>query len=334
MQNENTLIPKISADSVDSTDRVIRLKGNVKDRRILQDVVGVFGMSVDAIEMLDVSKKYGVVFPPALIKKMKEHDVQFLKDKLTGELLPTLYDYSESGFAGQVRLTVKEGVSRQAVGNFLNSFEEYSNHCKMDELIQELRDISIVVAEIKRGQETDRYAKIVSGKRTLEMAMAITDDDGLKKQLLAQAIAQLHEGYTSVGMALQEKLNSVESVPDGLWKQIWLILCDPNYLDGKKSQYEEIKEHISYYCLALEEMSIACAVANKEDLIPLLMKDARSIFEHKKLDEISTFRKLKIVPDTEMWFETLPTAIEGIGEGPIMIELTGEDLQEALAYGK
>lgn len=58
-------------------------------------------------KIVDPNLDYVVKFTPELLKKMEEHDIQFLRDKLTGDLLPDLYDYTDKRIGGKIRLEIK-----------------------------------------------------------------------------------------------------------------------------------------------------------------------------------------------------------------------------------
>lgn len=67
----------------DDMDKVATDKRNNDITQLLGKMVNVLEIGRNAKKIIDPNLEYAVEFPAELLKKMEEHDVRFLTDKLT-----------------------------------------------------------------------------------------------------------------------------------------------------------------------------------------------------------------------------------------------------------
>ncbi len=225
MQEKNEIINvKIKYERLDDE---IENAANNKRRQDLNTLLGHVVNSLDIgrniKKVVDPNLEYAVKFPAALLKKMDEHDMQFLTDSVTGELLPDLYDYTEKGIGGKIRLEIKGKPTAQDWNNLSMSFNNLIEQNRYDMLIEQIQEIRAVAKEIERGQDRDRFAKVNAGRKMLLDAINVKDDDAMKRDMMLKAVGLLREGRELIESTLMEKLDSLEMIPQNKAKR--LIKC-------------------------------------------------------------------------------------------------------------
>lgn len=234
---------------------------------------------------------YAVKFTPELLAKMKTNDIQFLNDKLTGDILPVLYNYTEKGFGGQVRLELKGNITSQDVSALSNSLNNLLEQKKYDALIQQVQQINATVKRIERGQDTDRFALIISGREKLIHALAIENDDDLRKKLIVEAISTLCDGRKKVELPLLDKLNALTPVTENRFFRF--IHCfNPDYYNKHTGDYEDIQEYFEYYCMSIEPLAYAYTELKQPQMIENVIKECSNVFTHPNLPYLTTVEPL------------------------------------------
>lgn len=290
---KNTIID-INCD-VKQIDKDIRRVASNKRKfdfyTFLGGLVNLCDVAKNAKNIIKPNLEYAVKFTPELLKKMKEHDVQFLNDNITGEILPVLYDYTEKGFGGQVRLELKGNITNQDFANFSNSLTNLLEQKKFDALVEQIQQIHSTVKRIERGQDNDRFALVISGREKLLHALSIENDDELKKSLIIQAISTLCDGRKKVELSLIDKLNDITIVPNNDFKRI--IKClKPGYYNTQTDRYENIQEYFEYYCMSIEPLAYAYTCLNQPQMVEKVLKDCQNVFNHPKLSYLASVESL------------------------------------------
>ena len=248
---------------------------------------------------------YVVKFTPELLKKMEEHDIQFLRDKLTGELLPDLYDYTEKGIGGKIRLEIQGRPTGQDVTNLSNSMNNLIEQQRYEALAEEIQHLHIIAKRIERGQDNDRFAKVNAGRKHLLDALNYQGTEEEKKKFVLDALAMLRDGYEIIERTLIDKLDALEEIPESKIKRLWICFWQPDYFDKQTGRYGDIQEYFQYYYMSIQPMACAYTYLGQPQLIEGLLEDSRKVFEHDKIGYLSTVEYL--LPDGKfdgIWYKS------------------------------
>ena len=299
-------------------------------------LANLFTISEEGKRLINPETEYIAKFTPKLLELMDEHDVQFLKDKATGELLPDLYDYTNKGLGGKVRLEVRSSISAQDLLNFNIAANNLMLQQKIEELAVEIRKIQRIAVQIERGQDNDRFAKVEAGRNMFQQALRIVDDNDLKRKMIVNAIALLNEGRALIEKTIIEKLNVIEGVPKNLIVRTWKIFIGDGYLEDKRSEYRSIQEYFYYYCMALEPLAYAYYSLSQTQLIEEVLLESKGVLEHPRLEVLRSFEPLlSEKPSEDVWYLNADKyekeLMEAYSENkPIEISITGQQLLEAI----
>lgn len=266
-----------------------RKKGDF--RSFIANLINISDIANNAKKIIKPDLEYAVKFTPELLAKMKTNDIKFLNDKITGDILPVLYDYTEKGFGGQVRLELKGNITCQDVSALSTSFNNLLEQKRYDALIQQVQQIFSTVKRIERGQDTDRFALIISGREKFTQALAIENDDDLRKKLIVEAISTLCDGRKQVELPLMDMLNNLTPVPQNGFLRF--IRCfNDEYYNLHTGQYEEIQEYFKYYCMSIEPLAYAYKELNQPQMVETIVNECSDVFNHDKLSYLSTVEPL------------------------------------------
>lgn len=285
-------------------DKVVEEKRKVDVNSLLGQLFNSIETVRNAKRVINPDLDYVVKFTPELLKKMGEHDVQFLKDKVTGDLLPDLYDYTEKRIGGKVRLEIKGEPTGQDLVNLSNSVNNLIEQQRYDALVEEIQNLHIVVKRIERGQDNDRYAKVIAGRKHLLDALNYIGTEEEKKKMMFDALVLLREGRQLIETTLIDKLNMLDSVPERKIQRLWKCFIQPDYYDKQTSQFEDIQEYFEYYYMSIQPMAYVYIYLNQPQLIERLLVDSKKVFEHKNVKKLATIELL--LPDTkfgETWYK-------------------------------
>ncbi|MDD3139608.1 MAG: hypothetical protein PHX08_11635 [Lachnospiraceae bacterium] len=288
----------------DDMDKVATDKRNNDITQLLGKMFNVLEIGRNAKKIIDPNLEYAVKFPAELLKKMEEHDVRFLTDKLTGDLLPDLYDYTDKGIGGKIRLEIKGKPTSQDLLNLNNAVNNLIEQNRYDALVQQIQQIHAVAMRIERGQDNDRFAKVNAGRKMLLDATRIQNNDVLKEKMILEAVAMLREGRELIEITLLDKLNSLEMVPKNVFRRLWTCAKKPEYFEKQTGKHQDIQEYFQYYYLSIEPMAYAYTYLGQSHLVESLLYDSRKVFEHDKIKCLSSIELL--LPDKEfgdMWYK-------------------------------
>lgn len=289
----------------DDMDRAVSDKRKKDTNQLLGRMFNVLEIGRNAKKVIDPNLEYAVKFPAELLKKMEEHDMQFLTDKLTGDLLPDLYDYTEKGIGGKIRLEIKGKPKSQDMVNLSNAVNNLIEQNRYDALVQQIQQIHAVAKRIERGQDNDRFAKVNAGRKMLLDAIRIHDNDVLKEKMILEAVVMLREGRELIEITLLDKLNSLEMVPKNVIKRLWSCAKEPEYFDKQTGRHQDIQEYFQYYCMSIEPMAYAYTCLGQSQIVESLLQDSRKVFEHDKIECLSSIERL--LPNKEfgdMWYKS------------------------------
>lgn len=295
----------ISYERLDENiDNVAADKHHIDVNAFLVQLFNALEIERNAQKIINPSLDYVVKFTPELLKKMEEHDIQFLKDKLTGELLPDLYDYTEKGIGGKIRLEIKGKPTGQDMVNLSNVMNNLIEQQRYEALIEAIQQLHVVAKRIERGQDLDRFAKVNAGRKHLLDAFNYQGTEEEKKKLVFDALAILREGRELIEKILMDKMDALEEVPEGKLKRLWTCFSHPEYFGEQTRKYDDIQEYFQYYYMSIQPMAYAYTYLEQPQLIEGLLEDSRKIFEHKNIRCLSSVEYL--LPNgnfDRMWYK-------------------------------
>lgn len=343
MKNEMVEVEITYEPIDDEIDNVASIKKSKDVNGFLSKLFNVVQIGHDAKRIIDPNLDYAVKFPAELLKKMEEHDVQFLKDKATGDILPTLYDYTDKGYGGQIRLEIRGQVTEQEITNFGNSMNNLIEQVRYDNMIEEIQKVHAIVQTIEKGQDNDRFARVNAGRQLLLNALSIKHDEQKKQDMIMAAIETLLVGCEQVQATLVSKMNELPVVPEKFLPRALFVLKDADNRGNVKTKYADVQEYFSYYCRALEPLAYAYTIMGEPQMIENLLISTKKVFEHKNIERLTMMEPLLLKGDyTKMWYKNpekneqmLIESYKDFDDGnDRIIIVSGQQLMEVLDYGE
>ncbi len=288
----------------ENLSRMVLDKYHVDVNNFLVQLFNTIEIERNVQKIINPTDDYIVKFTPELLKRMEKHDVRFLRDRLTGELLPDLYDYTDKGIGGKIRLEVKKNLSAQDIVNLNNAINNLIEQQRYENLVKEIHKLNIVIKRIERGQDFDRFAKVNAGRKHLLDALKYNGTEEEKKNFVRDALAMLRQGKELIEITLLNKLNELDEVPKGKVRCLWKCFSQPEYFDEQTKKYNDIQEYFEYYYKSIQSMAYAYTYLRQPQLIEGLLEDCRKVFEHKNLCYLSSIEYL--YPDKNydgMWYK-------------------------------
>ena len=335
---------EITYEPIDDEIDDIAYKKKSKDvNGFLVKLFNVVQIGNDAKRILDPNLDYAVKFPAELLKKMEKHDLQFLKDKATGEILPTLYDYTDKGYGGQIRLEIRGQVTEQDVANLGSSMNNIFEQARYDNMIEEIQKVHAVAQRIEKGQDNDRFARVNAGRQLLLNALSIKDDEQKKNDMIMASIETLLVGCEQVQATLVSKMNELPVVPGKFLPRALFVLKDADNRGNVITKYADVQEYFSYYCRALEPLAYAYTIIGEPQMIENLLISTKKVFEHKNIERLTMMEPLLLKGDyTKMWYKNpaknemkLIESYKDLDDGnDRIITVSGQQLLEVLDYGE
>ena len=290
-KNENEELNVLEGEIIDD-DIVVKLDNDCSDsKQNLLGLFNVFKLGIDTKKLIQPDHEYLVKFPPALLKKMKEHDLEFLKDSLTGELLPILYDRTEKNIGGQIRLELRNNVTAEQWGNLGNSISQSINQARFDNFTDQIEQLTKNVQRIQQGQDSDRFAEIQAGIGLLDDAK--NSNSKINRILSAHSAKEkLKTGANKVKNALISELESLPDISDSPLSRIWFTLQDPENRPNLLTSYNQIQIYFENYYKALIPLAEAYTLIGEPERIEALIESTSVILNHKDLEKLKRAEKL------------------------------------------
>lgn len=319
-------------------DAVAEEKHSSDLNAFLDMLVNVFEVGKNLKKVINPDIVYVAKFPPDLLKKIEEHDLQFLKDKVTGEILPDLYDYTDKHLGGKVRLEMKGVPNSQDITNLGASISNLLEQQRYDALISEMKSIHAVSKRIERGQDNDRFALVNSGRKKLIDAWNIKDNLELQKHMVLDALSSLRDGREAIEKTLMDKLDSLEYVHRNRLKRLWQCFRDGDFYYRQEHRYDDVQEYFQYYYLSMQPMAFAYTYLNQPQLIQNMIEDSRKVLEHENIYKLESIERLLIDRDFEgVWYREIPQKEQKLLEvynqknsDELLISFRGQALLEAI----
>lgn len=256
LKNDNDEVIVLEGEVIDA-DIAVKFDTHRKDSQ--KDILGlfnVFKLGIEAKNVIKPNHEYLVKFPAALLKKMEEHDLEFLKDSLTGELLPIMYDHTEKNIGGQIRLELRNNVTAEQWGNLGNSISQSITKARFDNLTYQIEQLSKNVQRIQQGQDSDRFAEILTGIELLDDAKNSNSEIN-RIESAHSAIKTLKSGANKVKLALISELDSLPDISNSIFSRIWFTIQDTENRPSLHTSYNQIQIYFENYYKALIPMAEA-----------------------------------------------------------------------------
>ncbi|HEM5420897.1 hypothetical protein HO984_00195 [Streptococcus suis] len=267
---------------------------DIKSTRPKDDYLGLFNIFRIGNQVKDIvspNKEYIVKFPAELLKKMRENNVDFLRDKLTDELLPVLYDYTEKGIAGQIRLELKDYVTPQQWENLGNSLNQSIDQIRLNNLANQLELVYQSVQRIQEGQDSDRFAEVLTGIELLDDAKN-SKVEGNRLSYTHEAISKLKSGTNKVKLALLSELEKLPDIEDSFFSRFWFTLKDPENRPELHNTYNRVQTYFANYYKGLLPLVEAYHMIGESHRVDALLESASEVLHHKNLYRLNRFEKL------------------------------------------
>lgn len=275
------------------TDVVVKLedKKDVRDKSDILGLFNVFKVGVEAKDLIDPNKEYTVKFPAKLAQRMKVHDVDFLKDSVTGDILPVLYDHTEKGIAGQIRLELKDNVSPKQLEHFGDSISHAIEQARFDSLATQLIQLQFGFLRIQQGLDNDRYADVLTGIELLEDAKHATNEAN-RIELAHSAIRSLRSGMNKIKLNLISDLDELPDINDTIRARIWFTISNPENRGKLRNAYNEVQIYFENYYKGLVPLAEAYTLIGEPQRIEALIESTVDVLHHKNLYRLNNMEKL------------------------------------------
>lgn len=266
-------------------------KKDDRDKSYILDLFNVFKISAEVKDLVNPNKEYFVKFPAELAKKMKEHNLDFLRDSITGDILPVLYDYTEKGIAGQIRLELRDNVSPKQLEHFGDSVSHMIEQARFNSLAEQLVQIQYDVQRIQQGQDSDRYAEVLTGIELLDDAKNSSNETN-RIDLAHSAIKSLREGTNKIKFALLSELDKLPKINDTIRARIWFTISDPENRSKLRTTYNQVQIYFENYYKGLVPLTEAYSLIGEPQIIEALVESTVEVLHHKNLYRLNTMEKL------------------------------------------
>ena len=288
----------------DELNQTISVQKNQDVKEFLAQIGNLFEIGRNSDKIINPKMEYVVKFKPELLKRMAEHDVRFLEDKETGDLLPDLYDYTDKAIGGKVRLEIKGRPTSQDITNLNIAINNLVQQQRYEELAEKIQKIQVTCERIERGQDNDRFAKVIAGKKHLRDALNYQGSEEDRRKMMWDALALLREGRELVQKMLLDKLEMLEDVPENKIKRFWRCFKNPEYFDEQTGQYFDIQEYFNYYYMAMQPMAYIYIMCEQSKLLETMIEDSRSVLKHRNIHSLATIEYLLPNDNFEdMWYK-------------------------------
>lgn len=291
LKNDNDEVIVLEGEVIDA-DIAVKFDTHRKDSQ--KDILGlfnVFKLGIEAKNVIKPNHEYLVKFPVALLKKMEEHDLEFLKDSLTEELLPIMYDHTEKNIGGQIRLELRNNVTAEQWGNLGNSISQSITQARFDNLTYQIEQLSKNVQRIQQGQDSDRFAEILTGIELLDDAKN-SNSEMNRIESAHSAIKTLKSGANKVKLALISELDSLPDISNSIFSRIWFTIQDTENRPSLHTSYNQIQIYFENYYKALIPMAEAYTLIGEPERIEALIESTSDILNHRNLNRLKNAEKL------------------------------------------
>ena len=151
----------------------------------------------DAIAGLNKFKQYVVEIPPEFLDGLKEGKLIFDKsNKIPGNFTPNIRG-EDGTLVGQA--TIKNGIDPKCLTSGLANLAMFAMMAKISQQISELTEL---VQEIKKGQEDNRRASVISGFKEFYSAYMSDPNHSDTKMVAIIAYSKMNEGLTQIHLEI------------------------------------------------------------------------------------------------------------------------------------
>ncbi|OHY29324.1 hypothetical protein BI362_11185 [Streptococcus parauberis] len=250
----------------------------------------IFKIGKEFKDIIDPKKEYVVKFLPELLEKINNHDMEFLVDS-NGNILPTMYDHTEKSIGGQIRLELRGNVTPQQWQHLGDSISHAMEQAKLESLSNQLIQIQNSVQRIQEGQDSDRFAEILTGIELLDDAKNMTDEVN-RIETIQSALKSLKTGTNKVKLALCSELDSLPDVKDSKFSRIIFTVRNPENRSKLHSSYNQIQIYFENYYKGLLHLSEAYTLMGESQRIDALISSSSEILHHENLYRLTNIEKL------------------------------------------
>lgn len=290
IQNNDDIAP-IEGELIESDVTVkfnISKEGHMENE--ISNFFNIFKIGKEFKDTIDPKKEYVVKFLPELLEKINNHDMEFLVDS-KGNILPTMYDHTEKGIGGQIRLELRGGVTPQQWQHLGDSISHAMEQAKLESLSNQLLQIQNNVQRIQEGQDSDRFAEILTGIELLDDAKNMTDEIN-RIETIQSALKSLKNGTNKVKLALSSELENLPDVKDSPFSRIIFTVKNPENRSNLHYSYNQIQIYFENYYKGLLYLAEAYTLMGESQRINALINSSYEILHHKNLYRLTNIEKL------------------------------------------
>ena len=227
-----------------------------KSRSNVLMMLGAGGaVASDVIAGLSELKQFVVEIPPEFIDGLKDGKYVFDKsNKMPGNFTPNIRG-EDGTLVGQA--TIKEGIDPKSLTSGLANLAMFAMLAHISHQISELAE---AVEELKKGQENDRRAIVISGFRDFYIAYMSDPNRSDLQEVANLAYSKMTEGLTQIHMEISHFADhEFRSAP----KNKFMAVLMGRFFVGKcEKQFRQLEQKIMEFQYLEMLTEIVCYFAN------------------------------------------------------------------------
>ena len=292
--------------------------------------------------LINPKRDYLVRIPAKILKQIDKGNYDFLKSK-DGETLATIVDITKKRkkFVHNLKIDEIKNIDISYLNNLKSNIYNITAQQQHAELAQMLSNIQMSIDQVSRGQTTDRFALVYSGKEMIEQALSLPDSDPNKNYLIMNAISKINEGKNKIELSIMDIINSEISFSNNKLMQTIESFLKPSKYYQIETQYYTIHEGVKVYFEATRLLVLSYSLIQSEGAIEKVISSAKNFtfIASDKMRNISAFVQEGDSENT-LWFEEPEKIVERItfisdnlnieDFDFISIEFNGEELQKEI----
>lgn len=335
------------SESTELRRRDVNLAGFDKNQAtiLLGKIIEAYDIVKDNIPEVEPEKRYYLDLTKEMKDKLGSGECWFTEKKDSGRAMGQLRHRVD----GKNKIFANPDIIEEKVSDQLpTNNKSLSESLYQVALIQQMQDISEQIDEIGKsvknieiGQMDDRIAKIEAGEDQLRQAYVMEENNN-RNNSVHQAIALLQEGSKAMERVIERKVREFEPIPSkerSLKIKMWL--SPNNYVDKKKSDFNEIQTYFEYYTKAKQLSAAAYLMINEPNAMEQVLFEQQTFINKLPLDNIKSIKYLYYNIDfSKEWFSSPKSYVDEsryqyldlLNENydHMVIEVTGKQIVEVL----
>ena len=154
-----------------------------------------------------------------------------------------------------------------------------------------MEQIQYSVQKIQQGQDTDRFAEVLTGIELLDDAKN-AENEANRIELARDAIKSLKNGTNKIKLALLSELDNFPDVKDSVYSRIKFVIKNSENRSNLHSSYNQIQTYFENYYKGLVPLAEAYNLIGEPQRIESLVESTSEVLHHKNINRLNNVEKL------------------------------------------